>query len=284
MDWDVFNELVCQMKDVDFTMVQTSGNGEAFLNPNYLDYIRVLRKEFPEKEMWTYNNFSQWTPTRSDTIIKERLFTKVHVRIDSLIPWIFERCGNLNHATVFNNLIYFLEKNTDIPVVILYSNINDYYNRVKHVFGNDKRPSKDYFTDDELFIVPDEEKDLKEYFQKYANVEIDICRMGHSLWGERTNKPLNTTIPCPKFDNIQYITWICPNGDVAVCMYDDTQSTHIAGNIMEEHILDIFYGAKRAEILDNIKHRRITSYPCSNPVACGFPTERIYNTNDKRDI
>lgn len=269
---DVFNTLVEQLKDIDFQQLQTSGNGESFYNPHYLDYITTLRKEFSNVPLWTYNNFSEWDPNRSDRIISNNLFDKVHVRIDSLDKDVFEKCSNLNQETVFRNLQYFLEKNNDISVTLLYSNILDYYNRCKDVLGI--RPTKDLFTDDELLRVRDEEIDILEYFQKYANCDLTICRIGHSLWGERKKAAKDPDTPCPKFDIIKNIIWVCPSGSVSVCCYDDAQDAFIAGNIMETPLIDIFNSPLRAEILEKIRTRQITDYPCTNPKCCEFPVER----------
>lgn len=268
MDWDVFTTLVGQLYDVDLKIIQTSGNGEAFLNPYYLDYVYVLKREFPNIPRWTYNNFSLMTKERAERIVDENLFGKVHVRIDSLEKWIFEKNSNLNQDAVFENLKYFLSINKEIPVTILYNNINDYYNKVKKVLN--KRPVRDYFTDEELAKVPREEKAIKEYFQPYSKLPITVCTIGHSLWGERVSAPRNETAPCPKWNVINNVTWVCPNGDVSVCCYDDTQNAFICGNIMQEHILGIYNGEKRKEFLEGIKARKYKDYPCVNPLACGF--------------
>jgi len=265
---EIFNELVKQLKDVDFKMIQTSGNGEALLNPHHLDYISTIRKNWPSIPMWTYNNFSFMTKDKAERIVNERLFDSVTVRIDSLHKWIFEKNSNLNQDIVFENLKYFLSINKDIPVVLLYNNITEYYAKCLRVTGH--RPARDYFSDADLAKVTNEEQDIRNYFQPFSKVPLRMSHMGHSLWGERHHAPLNPTAPCPKWNVINNVTWVCPNGDIDVCCYDDTQSRFVAGNIMKEHILDIFYGPKRAEILANIKSRAYKDYPCTNPVCCSF--------------
>lgn len=272
MNKDVFNELIVQLKDVDFEMIQTSGNGEAFLNPNYLDYITTIKEVFPTKPRWTYNNFSLFDKERADRVVKYKLFDKVHIRIDSLEPWVFERNSNLNQNLVFENLKYFLSINKDISVVLLYNNINDYYQRCTEVIG--KRPLRDAFTDAELSSVRDEERDIKDYFQRYSALPIDVCRIGHSLWGERTQAPKDIVSKCPKFNIIKNITWICPDGSVETCCYSDKQRDFVAGNIMSQHLLDIFYSKERSDLLKKIENREITEYPCINPKCCEFQTER----------
>lgn len=268
MDKDVFYTLVNQLKDIDFKMVQTSGNGEAFLNPNYLDYIKILKDEFPHVPRWTYNNFSMVTKERADRIVEENLFTKIHVRIDSLQKWIFERNSNLNQENVFDNLKYFLSVNENIPIVILYNNINDYYDKCRNVLR--KRPIRDTFSDEELVLITREEQQIKNYFQQYSKLPLNIFTINHCLWGERRKAQRNEIEPCPKWNVINNVTWICPNGDVNVCCYDDTQSIFTCGNIMKEHLLGIFYGEKRKEILNKIKTREWKEYPCINPLCCSF--------------
>lgn len=275
MEWDVFNELVDQLEDFQFPpgfVFQTSGNGEAFLNYNYLDYMLLLKQKFPDISRWTYNNFSMVNAHRAFRIVQEGLFTKIHVRIDSLEKWIFERNSNLNQENVFNNLKAFLLINKEIPVTILYNNMVDYYVKCKSVLG--RRPKRDIYTDEELSRIPgDEAEAIKNYFQEHSpNVKLNIFRIGHSLWGERPNKNEDAVTPCPKWGVINNVTWICPNGDVSVCCYDDTQSAFVAGNILKEHILDIFNGNKRKEILEKIKNKQWLDYPCTSPKCCSFGT------------
>lgn len=267
MEEDVFSVLLEQMKEIEFSMIQTSGNGEAFLNPHYLDYIERLRDMFPKKQMWTYNNFSMMTKDRADRIIAGNLFNRIHVRIDSLQKWVFERNSNLNKEMVFKNLEYFLSKNKTMNLVILYNNINDYYARCKDIL--ESRPVRDFFTDEELAKVRDEEKEIEKYFKQY-DCPISVCRVGHSLWGERQSASPDPVTLCPKWNVINNVTWVCPNGDVDVCCYDDTQALFVCGNILEDSLLSIFNGESRKEILRKIENREWKSYPCVNPKCCNM--------------
>lgn len=273
MEPRVFNELLSQLKDVDFRLAQTSGNGEACLCEHYLDYVSALKSAFPDKPRWTYNNFSQLNRERADRIVSEKLFDKVHVRIDSLIPWIFEKNSNLSQEAVFENFKYFLSINTEIPVVILYNHVPDYYTLCKKVIG--KRPVRDFFIDEELAQVPHEEEAILAYFRQFTKGPLASFTMTHSLWGERVHAPKDTRAACPKINIINAAIWVCPDGQTMACCYSDRQNEMPCGNIMEEHILDIFYGAKRAEWIRKIKAREITDWPCVNPLCCAFGGEGI---------
>lgn len=272
MEDDIFNILFEQLKDIKFQMLQTSGNGEALLNPRFLDYTERLKRGFNKRcKIWTYNNFSLWDKNVSKRVVETELFDKIHVRIDSLEKWIFQKCSNLNPDNVFENLKYFLSINDKIPVVILYNNIKDYYDRCQKLIN--KRPVRDYFSDKELDMVKDEEQKIYDYFKPYAKCDLEILRIGHSLWGERQTASKNTIAQCPKLNVIENVTWISPDGNVNLCMYEDRQDTFVLGNIKNEHILDIFNGKKRQEWLNKIRNREITEYPCTNPLLCGFPRE-----------
>lgn len=265
----VFDIILQQAKDIKtLNMIQTSGNGEAFLNPNYLDYISQLKKEFTFP-VWTYNNFSLLNRDRANRIVQEQLFDKIHVRVDSLDKQWFETNSNLNQDLVFENLKYFMSINTKIPVTILYNNIKSYYKRCWKIL--EKRPERDFFTDDQLDNYANEAGKIRTYFEPFSKVPIDICEIGHSLWGERRTATPDYDYMCPKVSVISHVTWICPNGDVSVCCYDDTQSKFIVGNILDDHILDIWNSDKRLKIVENIKNKAYNgTAPCTSPRCCGF--------------
>ena len=70
-------------------------------------------------------------------------------------------------------------------------------------------------------------------------------------------------------DNIlQGTIWICPNGDVNACGYDDEQSNFVYGNILEQSIEEIWNGKRRQEVIFQIAHRHVQCYPCNNPRCC----------------
>jgi hypothetical protein len=269
MEPDVFETLINQLKNIKVGIFQTSGNGEAFINPDYLNYVARLKKEFPDTPRWTYNNFSMWTPDKSDRVINENLFSKIHVRIDSLEKWIFERNSNLNQDSVFSNLKYFLANNSQIPITLMHNNVASYYKKCKKVLNN--RPTRDYFTDEELLKVRAEENEIVTYFKKFAKNPglIGSMTIGHSLWGERTEEN-RAEGKCPKVSVLKSNIWVCPDGSCSCCCYDDRQDAFIAGNIMEENLLDIFNGDKRKEFLKNIENGVYTEYPCICPKACSF--------------
>ena len=270
MEPETFAVLLRQLKDVEIGgPIQTSGNGEVWLNQYYLEYIRELKRELPLTKRWIYNNFSLMTGGRATAIVRENLFDRIHVRIDSLHKWIFERNSNLNFEAVMKNLEYFMSINESIPLVILYNDIKIYYSRCKAVIG--KRPARDYYTDEELSLVTDEKQAIEDHFRPLAKAPFSVCKINPCLWAERHQAPKDVTTPCPKLNVIKNVIWVLPNGDCTCCCYDDRQDTFIAGNIHETHILDIFYGERRAEWIRKIENFETRDYACCrNARCCGF--------------
>lgn len=273
MKRDTFMILLEQLKDVETDIIQTSGDGETFCNPNYLDYIEMLKAFKPNTPMWIYNNFSIFTPERIDRVLQNKYFEKIHTRIDSLNPTIFKKSSGLDYNRVIENIKYFLSVNETTPFVILYNNIKDYYNRCLQVTG--KRPIRDRFTDVELNEVQDEQAEIHKYLKSLAKRPdlIQMCKISHGLWGERYRTDIlhNPTYPCPKINVIEKVCWVYPNGKIGMCCYEDKQIEELSlGNIRNEHILDIFYGEKRKQAIQKIKNNQFPEYPCNNPRMCGF--------------
>lgn len=277
MSSHTFNFLYEQLKDIKYDIMQTSGDGETFRNHHYLDFVNVIKELYIDRPLWIYNNFSEFTPDKIDRVLKNKLFARIHTRIDSLIPWIFNKSSGLEFETVIKNIRYFLEINNETPYIILYNNIVDYYKRCKMVI--DSRPVRDRFTDQELAEVPNEQKKISDYFKSIAKKPelITVCRINHSLWGERYRDDIshNPYYPCPKINVIKNVCWVYPNGNVGLCPYEDKQSPEFSlGNIKDTHLLDIFYGDKRKKLIekiDNLENENpFSKYPCISPRLCGF--------------
>jgi len=278
MERPTFAALLKQLRDVRVGQYQTSGNGECLLNPDYAYYLHCLKQLHPSTPRWCYNNFSMMKPSLSYPIIQEQLLNKIHVRVESLDKDIFQTSSRLNQQLVFDNIKAFMGNNQsgNVHLTILYNNPGDYYNKCQKTLG--KVPQYWPFGDRTKF--PDEMEDIRNYFQAYSNQPIDIFRIGHCLWAERESAQPDGQAACPKIEIMKGIVWISPNGDVQACPYDDNQSEFTVGNILEEHILNIWHGPRREELLDKISQREIKGYPCNNPKCCGFEIENATNGRD----
>lgn len=265
---DVFNVAVSQLNDIQFKRIHTSGNGDAFINPNFIPYLRTLRNEFPDKTIDFYSNFYLFTSDMSDIFINENLVDEVHIRWDSLHKWIFEKSTKLNYDTTIKNLEYFLFENTKIKIFINYGDIRTYYKRVQESLGEDVLPAYSPFTSDELSVMRNEYDEIRDYFNSMSNTSITYTNLNYVLWAERLTAPLKKTIRCPKYNVINNTIWICPDGRISICPYDDRQDNFIYGDIHNDTLLSIWNSQSRKDLLFKIDKQMIEGYPCTNPILC----------------
>jgi hypothetical protein len=268
MSEKTFDILLGQLKDCNVGIFQTSGNGECLLNPNYHLFLRKLKHAFPNTPRWCYNNFSMMDYDKAQPIINEKLIDKMHVRIESLDREIFEKCSRLNQCNVFKNLTQFMNMNEEgnVELIIIYHHPGTYYDKCIKIIG--KPPQ--YWPFRNRINFPHEMEDIKNYFQKYSHQPINIFEMGHSLWAEREHALYDSSAPCPKLGVMKKAMWISPSGSVEGCCYCDEQADDAfrIGNIYENHILDIWNGEKRKELINKVENRLIVDYPCVNPKCC----------------
>lgn len=270
---EIFDIAIEQLKSIDFDKIQTSGNGDALLNPLYFDYLRELRSSFPSAEINFYSSFSSMVRRISDLFIEEKFINAIFTRIDSLDPDIFKKSTGLSLSIVLQNLEYFIKTNRRIEVNIGYSNIPSYYKLCKKIYGG--LPRKSRFTETELSIIPNEIERLRRYFYNIPTCKpVVISKINQSLWGERPIAKPNSSASCPKYPILDKIIWISPNGTLSCCGYDDHQCDLVYGDITKEHIIDAWNGPKRKEIMKKIRDREIKEYPCINPDFCRmYPQE-----------
>lgn len=263
MEIKVFQEIKKQLKDCQFDIIQTSGNGDAFLNNNYLSYIIELRESFPKKDIRFYSNFYLFNKEKTDYIIKNNLYNAIYTRIDTLKEDIFFKSTHLAQDIVFKNIKYFISKNINIKFTIMYLNLAKYFERCQVLLG--KNPLYNPFNTAEIDRLKNEYDDIKKYFGN----KCEYMEIIPSLWAERKQALKNEKV-CPKINLFNNIIWIHPDGNVSLCGYDDRQCDLTVGNIFENNLLEIWNSERRKELIRKIQNREIKEYPCINPLCCSM--------------
>jgi hypothetical protein len=262
MSGEVFDALVGQLGEIDFDVIQTSGNGDCWLHPEFFHWLRILRAKFPRATIVNYSSFLLYTPDRADGVVRERLLDRQHTRIDSLDAEIFSRSANLDARQVFAHLDYFLAQKSGIPLHIGYSSIAGYYRKCRKLLGHP--PFHGPFAEEMALELPDE---LDAIRARFPGAIVEPIR--HSLWAEREDPrtPPDVHGSCPKAGLLDRIVWVCPDGSLDACGYDDTQRQFVYGNILDAPLAELWRGARRQEMLARLLARQVEHYPC-NPRCC----------------
>jgi len=220
---DIFKKVLEQLKEIQFDRIHTSGCGEGLVNINYPFYLRDLRKEFPKAIIDYYSNFSLMIPSVSNYIIKKKLLNEMHISIDGVERWVFEKATGLEYDTVFKNIDYFLKNNDCIEVFINYRNPRKYYERCRDILN--REPLFKRYVGDDVNNLKNEYNEIQARFNSVSKMKITYSNTAFSLWGERDDcePDFEKKHPCPKLNVIKNTIWIDPDGSVRMCPYQEEQ-------------------------------------------------------------
>jgi hypothetical protein len=262
-----FEKVIERLKEVDFDVLQTSGNGDAFLNPWFIDYLRRLRKEFPTKQIHNYSSFVSYDPEIQDVVIYEKLLDKQHTRIETLDLELWKCTARMNVSKAWSNIKIFAgDSRRTILFSIGYFSLLSYIRLCHRVLG--KSPYKLRLSPTQIDSLRDEFDEVITFFKDCKNIEF--TRINQSLWAEREDPqcPRDNLVECPKLSIFEKCIWICPDGSYNLCGYDDTQHIFRCGSIFDQSIEQMFSCQVRKDYIDLIRGKKMTGYPCNNPKCC----------------
>ncbi len=250
-------------------------NGDALLNPSFIDILRYIRYKFPNASIHIYTNFLNLKKDISEIIISEHLLDNIGVNVDGYIAEAYYRVKKMEYKTVEQNILDFIEvrkrKSATIPLHILSLTYNDYVARIYKRFG--KLPSKiedlramDSVGDDYALI----EKKWVKILMPFDSLERSPV-MGWSERNQAGRLHLMSSYLCPNYMRLVRECLVAPNGDIYACCLDDIQRITF-GNITEKSVLEIWNSGKRRIFLEKIKARRYREigYPCDTVMACQY--------------
>lgn len=267
---EVFEASLEQLEDIDFDCIQTSGNGDGFMHPNWFKWVEILRRRFPTKKICFYSSFAPMDKETTDCLLDMGIVDEVYTRLDSLDPEIISRVSQVDGREVLANMRYFNQARRSVRFVVGVSNVWQYYHKCRRLLG--KEPYYSPFTPAEVDELKKDEYGSAVLFFKACGGPTTTYRIRQSLWAEREDPatPRDEHHPCPKLAGgiLESTVWICPDGRLDVCGYDDEQDSLTYGNILEQPIAQLWCSPKRAELLGKIERRELTGYPCNSPKAC----------------
>lgn len=265
---EYIDAVIENLKRIDFDQIQVGGDGDSFLNENFIPALRKLRKEFPTKTICLYSNCSRMAPPISDILIKEKLLHQLQVRVDTINPDLYFQSTRLHFYKLEENLSYFLKSNDFTQVTIIYFPL---YKYEEHCYTYLNKQHGTHFKRINKSLLQDEYSRVVNYFLSMPckNPEkLDYRLSGICLWGEREDIPYTPGVCSQLNGAFKNQTYIYPNGDIGLCPYDDGQDTFILGNIFKDKLDEVWESDRRRRFISYIEEGRIKDYPCCNPEAC----------------
>lgn len=244
-------------------------NGDALLNPEFIEIVRYIKSTNPNVEVDMFTNFQHLTKDISEVIVMENLIDNLCVNIDGHDEETYFRVKGLSYNTVEQNVIDFIkvrnEHGSKIRLAIQALTYTDYANRVIAKFNKFPVAVESLYSTDDF-------TEIRDVWKNRLNPKLDVFFRSHAFgWAERDsiNKVNPENYNCPIFTRVRDECFIAPNGDWYACCYDDKQQL-IFGNVIEKSITEVYFGKDRKHILQLLEERRYTEigYPCTLVEAC----------------
>jgi radical SAM protein with 4Fe4S-binding SPASM domain len=249
-------------------------NGDSFINPHFIDILRLVRKKLPHVPVELVANFQLATEEKLTNIIKENLIDSCICNIDGGSAKTYELVKGLDYKQVLKNVNNFLllrEKlNNKIPLII---NILTFHNYVHTIYNNfHVYPLK--MTDPELRRIPDDFKETKDKLKNIIDPSVDwIIKTWVYGWAERAqmaSKKIDyRKYSCTNIRRIEREAFIAPDGRWYACCVDANYENSY-GNIVKTSFDEVFNSDKRKNFIKMIKNRQFEKIggPCSTVNCC----------------
>ena len=255
-------------------IMQLSENGDALLNKNFIEILRVLKRRLPSVKKILYTNLSLLTKEKSEIIIREGLIDRLMCSIDSIDEDTFFMMNGLDLKRVLQNFKDFIsirnKFNSSIPVTVRALTLHNYVTSIKN--------SLRFIPNDvDMQRVPmlDEAPMIKAFLERLIDPSKD--KIGRSIifaWNDRekfTGKVDSYTpnMECPFLDRNETDLFIAPDGSCYSCCLD-SKCLITFGNVNSETLDSIFNGSKRARFLEKLRARKFLEIgePCSSVICC----------------
>ena len=262
-------------------VLQFGGDGDSFLHPNFVPYLKLFQEELPGCHRCLYTSAFSLGPGEAAEIVKGSLLNEIQIRIDSLNHAIYYHSTGMFLGTVLRNIRTLrwclASERRSIRLCVIYLPLHVYRMFCEHILGKPptSAASLDGLACPEAVKLRDEWRDVCEYFADNPHLHpVETRITGLSLWAERTDCEFSD-YPCPRLPenkpgDMARQLYIYPNGDYGLCGYDDGQDTFILGNVFDDSIKHVWGGDKMMACMDAIRNRTPEDHPacCVNPRAC----------------
>lgn len=281
------------------THMELGENGDAFLNPRFIEIARHIKAECPWIKTCVFTNFQNLTEEKSRTIIEEGLVDFFHCNIDGANAENYFNVKRIPLENTMRNLEAFLglrrELKSAVPLRIHVLTLHNYIHSIHGAFGF--YPAK--MRDARLAEVPDDFAEIKakmhclllakrlgisrrtaEKARAFAlplnrllNPRDMVVRAAPLAWAEkdavaRLRADLRDC-QCPALRRVRSEAFIAPDGAWYACCLD-TNNELALGNIWERSIDEIYSSEKRERLIGMLERREFGKIggPCRAVNCC----------------
>jgi MoaA/NifB/PqqE/SkfB family radical SAM enzyme len=250
-------------------------NGDSFINPDFIDVLRYIRKKHDKITISLFTNFFRFTREIAKVICHERLVDVITTNIDGHDAESYKAVKGINYGTVEQNILDFIEvrKHSDFKPRLRMQAITmaDYVNKVMSKLG---KPPLALPKDVDRTKLVDDFEEIRTIWVPRLDASLDVfSRSPVFLWAERaqidTNPKRVVNFFCPLLERVKHEAFISPDGNWYVCCYDSRYDIKF-GNVVETSIQEVFDSERRASIIKALEERRFhdIGYPCTTVEAC----------------
>jgi hypothetical protein len=293
MSVDVVRNIVEQVQREpalrDVNRFECGENGDAFLNPQALDCLRIIRQHLPDVKIEIFTNFQRLDPDIADILLKEKLIDRLTCNIDGHDDIHYRAVKNVGLERAKKNIEAFLKlrdaSGLKIPLHIMCINYHDYCSAIKRHFGfepsNAKQPPS-------AFIGKDYKLIQAEWLPK-LNPQIDSIEPVKFFfsWAER-ERAAQLSIDykqytCPNIDRTRSQAFIAPDGRWYACCFD-ANCELIIGDTTQTPLIELVKSSRRTELLQLLDARKFQEIggPCKTVNCCEFISSHPLETRVRR--
>jgi len=227
MEQSLFEKIINDCVDIQPKYIILQINGEPFLDPQFIDRIKLINLRIPSAKVMFFTNASLMNPEISDKLTSLNIFS-ICFSINAIDQENYNKRMKLNYHTTISNINYFLKVNKTIKNLkfsIVDQNLSsEEINLFKEQWGN------------RIFVAKK---------VNFAGLMFDVS-------------PSNKS--CLRALREMCVLW---DGKVSLCCMD-MEGKVIHGDASENHLLDIWNNENMRKLREfHLKNRR-NKYPLCN--------------------
>ena len=257
------------------TRMSISENGDAFLNPNFIDIVRTIKRIAPWIAVTISANFQHFTKDKAEILLGEKLIDAFHCSIDASTEANSIAVGGLGIDRLRRNIEDFLTVRRDVksctPLTVSVLTLETYVSTVNETLG--LTPAK--FEGDLSDYSRNEYPRLRDAWSRFLDPEIDTILECPTIgfWAERgqidTNSIDYASCSCPLMDRVRHEAFIAPDGRWYACCLDD-MNFHVMGNVALQLLDSVFESPVRKTFIAGLENKAFARLggPCATVNCC----------------